>query len=166
MTNSFARSPAAAIGALLAMATIPLHLLLSKTQSEKFAAELIAVTSAIYVGFSLQKGNLAQIATELTVATGIHCRCLGGPLGQLRGSFRLPGSRMEFAGLCAPPRFKAFIHTLKARRHTLMVSSHCAPSSTGWWRRPWWLCGACVSNNDAKCGSPFETNWPTENRLP
>jgi hypothetical protein len=78
MTNSFARSPAAAIGALLAMATIPLHLLLSKTQSEQFAAVLIAVAGAIYIGFSLQKGNLAQIATELTVATGFIAAALAG----------------------------------------------------------------------------------------
>jgi len=29
-------------------------------------------------------------------------------------------------GLCAPPRFKAFIRTLKARRHTLWKPSFCA----------------------------------------
>ncbi len=52
---------AAAIGALLAAATIPLHLLLSKTQSEQFAAVLFAVTGAIYVGFSLQKGIRARL---------------------------------------------------------------------------------------------------------
>jgi hypothetical protein len=95
MTNSFARSPAAAMGALLAVATIPLHLLLSKKQSEQFAAVLLAACGAIYIGFSLQKGNLAQIATELTVATGFiapHWRVFG----LLRGSFRLPGRRMKF----------------------------------------------------------------------
>jgi hypothetical protein len=70
MTNSFARSPAAAIGALLAVATIPLNLILSKAQSEQFAAVILAVMGAIYVGFGLQKGDRAQIATELTVATG------------------------------------------------------------------------------------------------
>ncbi len=78
MTNSFSRSPAAAMGALLAVATIPLHLLLSKTQSEQFAAVLLAACGAIYIGFSLQKGNLAQIATELTVATGFIAAALAG----------------------------------------------------------------------------------------
>ncbi|MGH6801224.1 MAG: hypothetical protein ACRECZ_07415 [Methylocella sp.] len=70
MSGSFARSPAAAIGALLAAATIPLNLLLSKTQSEQFAAVILAVMGAIYIGFSLQKGDRAQIATELAVAAG------------------------------------------------------------------------------------------------
>jgi hypothetical protein len=142
MTNSFARSPAAAMGALLAVATISLHLLLSKTQSEQFAAVLLAACGAIYIGFSLQKGNLAQIATELTVATGFiapHWWVFGYSVdcsGCLGGAWNL--------GLCAPPEFKARVHTLKARRHTLMVA-HFAPSPTGWWWRPWRLCGACVS---------------------
>ncbi|PZR91514.1 MAG: hypothetical protein DLM68_03220 [Hyphomicrobiales bacterium] len=60
----------AAVGAVLAVATIPLHLLMSKMQSEQFAAEIFAVTAAIYIGFRLQKGNRAQIAAELAVATG------------------------------------------------------------------------------------------------
>ncbi|MDQ6869094.1 MAG: hypothetical protein M3178_12110 [Pseudomonadota bacterium] len=78
MTNSFARSPAAAMGALLAMATIPLHLLLSKTQSEQFAAVILAMMGAIYLGFSLQTGTRSQIATELTVATGFFAAALAG----------------------------------------------------------------------------------------
>jgi hypothetical protein len=78
MTNSFARSPAAAMGALLAVATIPLHLLLSKMQSEQFAAMLLATCGAIYIGFSLQKGTRAQIATELTVATGFIAAAMAG----------------------------------------------------------------------------------------
>jgi hypothetical protein len=78
MTNSFARSPAAAIDALLAAATIPLNLLLSQTQSEQFAAVLLAVIGAIYIGFSLQKGTRAQFATELIVATGFFAAALAG----------------------------------------------------------------------------------------
>jgi hypothetical protein len=78
MTNSFARSPAAAIGALLGAATIPLNLLLSKTQPEQFAAVLLAVIGAIGIGFSLQEGNRAQIATESAVATGFVAASLAG----------------------------------------------------------------------------------------
>jgi hypothetical protein len=48
----------------------PFHLLLSKMQPEQFAAEILGVTAAISIGFSLQKGDRVQIATELTVATG------------------------------------------------------------------------------------------------
>jgi hypothetical protein len=66
---NFAQSPAAA-GAVLAVATIPLHLLLSKMQPEQFAAVILAVMAAICIGFSLQKGNRVQIVTGLTVATG------------------------------------------------------------------------------------------------
>ncbi len=77
-TNSFARSPAAPIGALLGAATIPLNLLLSKTQSEQFSAVLLAVTGAIYLGFSLQTGTRSQIATELTVALGFFGAALVG----------------------------------------------------------------------------------------
>jgi hypothetical protein len=39
-------------------------------QPEQFAAEILGVTAAISIGFSLQKGDRVQIATELTVATG------------------------------------------------------------------------------------------------
>ncbi|HZM08448.1 MAG TPA: DUF6010 family protein [Methylocella sp.] len=67
MTLSFARS-STGIGAQLAVATIPLHLLLTKTQSEQFAAVLLAVIGAIYIGFGLQQGSRRQIATELTAA--------------------------------------------------------------------------------------------------
>lgn len=72
-----ARSPAA-IGAALAVATIPFHLLLSKTQSEQFAAMILAVIGAIYVGFGLQTGNRAQIAMELTAAFGFLGAALAG----------------------------------------------------------------------------------------
>jgi hypothetical protein len=80
MTISFARSPAG-IGALLAVATIPLHLLLTKTQSEQFAALLLAVIGAIYIGFSVQKGTRPQIATEVTVAAGFFVAALAALWG-------------------------------------------------------------------------------------
>jgi hypothetical protein len=67
--SNFALSPAA-IGAVLAVATTPLHLLISRMQSEQFAAEILAVTAAVYIGFRLQKGNRVQIAAELTSVTG------------------------------------------------------------------------------------------------
>ncbi|MGB6325448.1 MAG: hypothetical protein WBG11_06630 [Methylocella sp.] len=78
MTNSLAPSPAAAMGGLLAVATIPLHFLLSKTQSEQIAAVLAAVIGAIYIGFSLQKGDRVQIVTELTVVTEFFAAALAG----------------------------------------------------------------------------------------
>jgi hypothetical protein len=68
MISSLERSPTG-IGAPLAVATIPLHLLLRKPQSEQFAAVLLAVIGAIYIGFGLQKWSRFQIATELAVAS-------------------------------------------------------------------------------------------------
>jgi len=73
----FAPSPAV-IGALLAVATLPLHLLLSKMQSEQFAAVLLAVIGAIYVGFGLQTGNRMQIVTEVMGALGFFSAALAG----------------------------------------------------------------------------------------
>lgn len=60
----------AAIGAILAIATIPLHLFLSKTHSEQFAAVLLAMMGAIYAGFGLQEGSLFQILAEVAAAIG------------------------------------------------------------------------------------------------
>jgi hypothetical protein len=50
----FAQSPAAD-GAMLAVATIPLHLLLAKMQSEQVAAKILSVMAPICIGFSLKK---------------------------------------------------------------------------------------------------------------
>ncbi|MGH6811823.1 MAG: hypothetical protein ACREDM_05570 [Methylocella sp.] len=91
----FAQSPAA-LGAVLAVATIPLHLLLSKMQPEQFAAAILAVMAAKYIGFGFQKGNRAQIAAALTVATGYFLPPYWRPFGSLRGLFRLSMPRMEF----------------------------------------------------------------------
>jgi len=63
MANFLTRLPAA-IGAVLAIATIPLHMLISKTQAEQFSAVLLAAIGAIYVGFGLQTGNCARIVTD------------------------------------------------------------------------------------------------------
>jgi hypothetical protein len=68
---NFLVGPPAAIGAVLAIATIPLHLFLSKAHSEQFAALLLACMGAIYAGFGLQKGNSSQIAAEVAAATGL-----------------------------------------------------------------------------------------------
>ncbi|HWX13345.1 MAG TPA: hypothetical protein VNY06_00455, partial [Methylocella sp.] len=77
MANFLAR-PAAAIGAMLAFATVPLHLYLSKAHSEQFAAMLLAGVGAVYIGFGLQKGNQSQIATEILVAIDFFAAALGG----------------------------------------------------------------------------------------
>jgi chromate transport protein ChrA len=77
MANFLVR-PAAAIGAMLAIATIPLHLYLSKPHSEQFSAVLLAGVGAVCVGFGLQKGNRSQMATEILVATGFFAALLAG----------------------------------------------------------------------------------------
>ena len=123
MTNSFARSPAAAVGALLAVATIPLLLLLTKTQSEQFAAMILAAMGAIYIIHRIwpAKGQPRPDCDRVDRRHGILCCGIGGSLGH---SVDRSGClcRAWNLGLCAPPRLKARIRTLKARRHTLMVS--------------------------------------------
>jgi hypothetical protein len=63
MINPFVRFPATA-GAFLGVAMTPLVLLLSKPQSEQFAAVLLAFIGAIYIGFGLQTGSRTQIVIE------------------------------------------------------------------------------------------------------
>jgi hypothetical protein len=72
VANFFTGQPAA-IGAVLAIATVPLNLLLSK---EQFDALLLAAMGAIYARFALQKGNLSQIAAEVAAATGFFAGAL------------------------------------------------------------------------------------------
>jgi hypothetical protein len=56
---------------------------------------------------------------------GIPCCRFGGSLGHSVDRSGCLGRAWNL-GLCAPPRFKARMHTLKARLYTLMVSSLCA----------------------------------------
>lgn len=81
MANFFTGRPAA-IGASLAIATVPLHLFMSKLHSEQFAALLLACMGAIYAGFALQKGDLSQIAAEVAGAAV----CFVGALAALWAS--------------------------------------------------------------------------------
>lgn len=57
------------IGAVLSLASLPLHLLISHAQSVQLASIIIAVIGAIYVGFALQLGSLRQILIEIGVAS-------------------------------------------------------------------------------------------------
>jgi hypothetical protein len=95
MANFFTGLPAAAIGASLAIATVPLRLYLSLAQSEQFAAVLPGCCGAIYIGFGLQTGNQSQIATEVSVAIGFISAALGG-LWISAWLVPLAGPRMEF----------------------------------------------------------------------
>lgn len=78
MANFLTGRPAA-IGAALAIVTVPPHLLFTKLQSEQFVAVLLACMGAIYAGFALQKGNLSQIAAE----AGAAIVCFAGALAAL-----------------------------------------------------------------------------------
>jgi hypothetical protein len=78
MANFIVGRPAA-IGAIAAIATIPVHLFLLKAHSEQFAAVLLAMMGAIYAGFGLQKGNSSQILAEVGGSIG----CFAGSLAAL-----------------------------------------------------------------------------------
>ena len=57
--SNFTLSPAAD-GAMLAVATIPLHLLLAKMQSEQFGVSIVAVMAARYIGFRLHRATASR----------------------------------------------------------------------------------------------------------
>lgn len=69
---------AIAIGALLSLGSLPLHLILPHAQSVQFASVLIAVIGAIYIGFALQTGSIRQIVIEACVASGFFAAALIG----------------------------------------------------------------------------------------
>ncbi|MDO8422507.1 MAG: hypothetical protein Q7S99_10140 [Parvibaculum sp.] len=64
------------IGAVLGLASLPIHLLISHEQSVQLAGVVIAVIGAIYVGFALQLGSIRQISVEI----GAACLFLGAAL--------------------------------------------------------------------------------------
>lgn len=68
----------ALIGVALALASLPVHLVLDHPRSVQLAALLVAAIGAIYAGFALQRGTPRQIATELVVATGFFGAAVAG----------------------------------------------------------------------------------------
>jgi short chain dehydrogenase len=146
---NFLVGPPAAIGAVLAIATIPLHLFLSKAHSEQFAALLLACMGAIYAGFGLQKGNSSQIAAEVAAATGLFV----GSLAALWVSAWVVPIAYIAHGIWD------YAHTKDRhlRRDPGSLSSYphgilpSVPSTTGWRRQLWRSFGACELN---RCIAP------------
>ena len=64
---NFRPATAGTIGAVLALATLPLHLLVSHELSVVLAALLVAVVGAIYIGFALRDGRLRNITIEIVI---------------------------------------------------------------------------------------------------
>jgi len=56
---------AATVGAVLALATLPLHLWLSHAHSVVLAALLVAAIGAIYIGFGLRDGRPGIVTLEI-----------------------------------------------------------------------------------------------------
>lgn len=59
---------AGAVGAAMALATLPLHALLPHRLSVELAALMLAAIGAIYIGFALRDGRSSAMTTEITVA--------------------------------------------------------------------------------------------------
>jgi hypothetical protein len=68
----------AAIGAVLSLASLPVHLTLSHPLSVQLAGTILAMTGAIYFGLGLQKGSVRQIVVEIVVAFAILAAAMGG----------------------------------------------------------------------------------------
>lgn len=63
----FERHPFPA-GGFLAIATIPIHLLLPQQASECLAAGILALIGGVYVGFAVVDGRMNRIVLEMAVA--------------------------------------------------------------------------------------------------
>lgn len=72
------RLPPAAVGGLLAVASLPLHLVMTKAASLQLAAITVAAVGAIYAGFGLQGGSPRQAAGEVGVALLFVAAALAG----------------------------------------------------------------------------------------
>jgi len=68
----------ARIGAGLALASLPGHLLLPSTASHQLAAVVLVLVAGIYVGFALQDGRARTLAVEASVALGFTAAALTG----------------------------------------------------------------------------------------
>lgn len=77
LTALVGRSPAR-IGGLFALATLPVHLLLTQAASHHLAAVVLGVVAGIYVGFALQDGRLRVLALEASVAMLFVAAALAG----------------------------------------------------------------------------------------
>lgn len=58
------------IGGLLALLSLPVHIVLSTVVSRQLAAVTLALIAGIYVGFAVQDGRARIITTEALVAAG------------------------------------------------------------------------------------------------
>ena len=76
-TSILAARPAT-IGAVLALSSLPAHLLLPVSASHEAAAVVLTLVAGIYVGFALQDGRAGAIITEGVVASGFIAAALAG----------------------------------------------------------------------------------------
>lgn len=77
MHCKFHLSPTA-VGSLLSLLSLPVHLLLDHAQSVQLAGMVLAVIAGIYIGFALQRGSSGQILIELAGAGGFIAAALYG----------------------------------------------------------------------------------------
>lgn len=77
LTRLVGRSPAR-LGAVFALATLPVHLVLTPAASHHLAAVVLGVVAGIYVGFALQDGRARMLAVEAAVALLFVAAALAG----------------------------------------------------------------------------------------
>jgi len=77
LTALMGKSPAR-IGAVLALASLPVHLVIAEAVSYQLAAIVLTLIARIYVGFALQDGRPVALATEAAVALGFASAALAG----------------------------------------------------------------------------------------
>ena len=69
---------APSVGGLLALASLPLHVAITRWHSVELAAVTLAAVGAIYAGFGLQRGSVPQASGEVAVALVFIATALAG----------------------------------------------------------------------------------------
>ena len=64
---SFRPATAGTIGAVLALATLPLHVIVTHSTSVVLAALAVAAVGAVYIGFALRDGRVRNMGIEFVV---------------------------------------------------------------------------------------------------
>ena len=114
-THALARHPVP-IGGLVAVAVLPVHVLLSLPAADALAALVLVLIAGVYLGFAALDGRPARLVVETTVAVGFLGFALWSllrapawlPLGYLAHAAWDLAHRHRGVGACVPRWYVPF----------------------------------------------------------